>query len=237
MLFRSKLTGQNKEVAAGLLTQAKRDEAAERRTRIEAESGERRTAMMANAEMAKAKVMQDQNLFYKQQQSINMAADNAENALKNYAAANKLNLLQMQQQDPNAYNRLREYFRREAFAAAGLEYKPANIANPSLSADDEALMIDLGKALAAFQETLVTGRTPFDDFRDAVARNDWKTAAAYPANALRGARIFMGKGNCSLCHFGPAFTNGEFHEIGIPIVKKASGVDRKSTRLNSSHRT
>ncbi len=91
--------------------------------------------------------------------------------------------------------------------------------------DDETLMIDLGKALAAFQETLVTGRTPFDDFRDAVARNDWKSAAAYSENARRGARIFMGKGNCSLCHFGPQFTNGEFHEIGIPILKKSGGID------------
>ena len=91
--------------------------------------------------------------------------------------------------------------------------------------DDEALMVDIGKALAAFQETLVTGRTPFDDFRDAVMRNDWKAAAGYPDSARRGARIFMGKGNCSLCHFGPNFTNGEFHEIGIPIVKKSGGID------------
>ncbi len=91
--------------------------------------------------------------------------------------------------------------------------------------DDETLMIDIGKALAAFQETLVTGRAPFDDFRDAVARNDWKAAATYPENARRGARIFMGKGNCSLCHFGPQFTNGEFHEIGIPILKKSGGID------------
>jgi cytochrome c peroxidase len=93
------------------------------------------------------------------------------------------------------------------------------------NADDEALMIDLGKALAAFQETLVSSRTPFDDFRDAVVRNDWKAAADYPDNARRGARIFMGKGNCSLCHFGPNFSNGEFHEIGIPIVKKSGGID------------
>ncbi|MEQ1773612.1 MAG: cytochrome c peroxidase [Burkholderiales bacterium] len=92
-------------------------------------------------------------------------------------------------------------------------------------ADDEALMIDIGKALAAFQETLVTGRSSFDDFRDAVMRNDWKVAASYPDNALRGARLFMGKGNCSLCHFGPNFSNGEFHEIGIPIVKKSGGID------------
>jgi cytochrome c peroxidase len=92
-------------------------------------------------------------------------------------------------------------------------------------ADDERLMIDIGKALAAFQETLVTGRTPFDDFRDAVMRNDWKAAAGYPDNARRGARLFMGKGNCSLCHFGPNFSNGEFHEVGIPIVRKSGGLD------------
>ena len=92
-------------------------------------------------------------------------------------------------------------------------------------ADDEAAMMDIGKALAAFQETLVSGRTPFDDFRDAMARNDWKEAAAYPEAARRGAKLFVGKGNCSLCHFGPQFTHGEFHEIGIPIVRKAGGVD------------
>lgn len=92
-------------------------------------------------------------------------------------------------------------------------------------ADDEAVMMDLGKALAAFQETLTSGRTPFDDFRDAVARNDWKAAATYPESARRGAKIFVGKGNCSLCHFGPNFTHGEFHEIGIPIVKKSGGID------------
>ena len=91
--------------------------------------------------------------------------------------------------------------------------------------DDETLMIDIGKALAAFQETLATGRTPFDDFRDAVMRNDWKAAASYPEGARRGAQLFMGKGNCSLCHFGPNFTHGEFHEIGIPIVKKSGGID------------
>jgi len=94
---------------------------------------------------------------------------------------------------------------------------------PSL--DDEALMIDLGKVLAAFQETLVTGRSPFDDFRDALAKSAWKAAAAYPESARRGAQIFVGKGNCSLCHFGPGFTHEEFHEIGIPIVRKSGGID------------
>ena len=35
-------------------------------------------------------------------------------------------------------------------------------------ADDARIFVDLGKALAAFLETQVAGRTPFDDFRDAL---------------------------------------------------------------------
>ncbi len=91
--------------------------------------------------------------------------------------------------------------------------------------DNERVMVDIGKALAAFQETLESGRTPFDDFRDALARGDRKAAAQYPEAAKRGAKIFVGRGNCSLCHFGPNFSHGEFHEIGIPIFRKSGGVD------------
>jgi hypothetical protein len=38
--------------------------------------------------------------------------------------------------------------------------------------NDEDLLVDAGKALAAFQETLVSPRTAFDAFRDAVAADD-----------------------------------------------------------------
>jgi cytochrome c peroxidase len=92
-------------------------------------------------------------------------------------------------------------------------------------ADDEAVLVDAAKALAAFQEAQMTARTPFDDFRDALARKDLAAAARYPENAQRGLRVFVGKGSCNLCHFGPNFTNGEFHEIGIPIYRKTGGVD------------
>ena len=93
------------------------------------------------------------------------------------------------------------------------------------AADDETVAINVAKALAAYQETLVTGRTPFDDFRDALARGDRKSAARYPESAQRGLRIFVGKGLCNVCHFGPNFTNGEFEEIGVPHFLKAGGVD------------
>ena len=83
-------------------------------------------------------------------------------------------------------------------------------------ADDETVLVDVGKALAAFQETLVTGRTPFDEFRDALARGDAAAAARYPPAAQRGLKLFVGRGNCFFCHSGPAFTNGEFHDVGVP---------------------
>jgi cytochrome c peroxidase len=92
-------------------------------------------------------------------------------------------------------------------------------------ANDEELMVDIGKALAAYQETLVSARTPFDEFRDALERNDAAAMQRYPLAAQRGLRTFVGKGNCSVCHFGPAFTNGEFADTGIPFFKEDRTVD------------
>ncbi len=92
-------------------------------------------------------------------------------------------------------------------------------------ADDESLTVDAGKALAAYQETLVSARTPFDAFRDALARGDRRAAARYPPDAQRGLRIFIGRGNCAVCHFGPNFTNGEFGDVGIPYFLAPGVVD------------
>jgi len=90
---------------------------------------------------------------------------------------------------------------------------------------DDAVLVDATKAIAAFVETLVSQRTPFDEFRDAVLRGDRAAAARYPMAAQRGLRLFIGEGNCSVCHFGPAFTNGEFADIGVPFFVPG-GVDR-----------
>jgi len=95
----------------------------------------------------------------------------------------------------------------------------------AVPAEDDAVVVALAKALAAFQETLVTGRTPFDDFRDALARGDREAMKAYPEAAQRGLRIFVGKGNCSACHAGAAFSNGEFHDTGVPFFVAGGGVD------------
>lgn len=94
---------------------------------------------------------------------------------------------------------------------------------PSL--DDEKLLVDAAKALAAFQETLMSGRTAFDEFREALVNGDKAGIAKYPEPAKRGLQIFLGKGSCNTCHVGPAFTNGEFHDTGIPFFIEPGRVD------------
>jgi len=93
------------------------------------------------------------------------------------------------------------------------------------AADDERILVDAAKALAAFQETLVSGRTAFDEFRDALARGDQAAMSRYPEAAQRGLKLFVGKGACDMCHAGPALTNGEFHDTGIPFFVRPGEVD------------
>ncbi len=91
-------------------------------------------------------------------------------------------------------------------------------------ADDERLLVDVAKALAAYQATLGSPRTPFDDFRDALLRGDAAGASRFPLAAQRGLRIFIGQGRCSVCHVGGRFSNGEFADIGVPFFVPG-GVD------------
>jgi cytochrome c peroxidase len=90
--------------------------------------------------------------------------------------------------------------------------------------EPERALVQAGKALAAFLETVRSGRTAFDEFRDALARGDAEAAARYPAAARRGAKLFV-KSDCGVCHVGPHFTNGEFHDVGVPFSLGGGRVD------------
>ncbi len=88
------------------------------------------------------------------------------------------------------------------------------------------LVVDAAKAMAAFQETIVSGRTSFDVFRDALARGDFEAARDFPVSAQRGAALFVGRGGCNLCHIGARFTNDEFDDAGVPYFTGPGQVDR-----------
>lgn len=126
-------------------------------------------------------------------------------------------------------SRVRTDLRRRA------AYRAAFGADPP--SDDLALVVQLAKALAAYQAGLRSPRTPFDRFRDALERNDRRAASTYPLAAQRGLRLFIGEARCSTCHAGPAFTNDEFADVGVPFFV-AGGADAGRhgglTRLLSS---
>ena len=92
------------------------------------------------------------------------------------------------------------------------------------SDDAQIVLVNVAKALAAYQETIVTGRTAFDEFRDAILSDNQAQADKYPINAQHGLKIFIGKGQCFLCHQGPNFSNREFADIGIDFFIEG-GVD------------
>ena len=76
---------------------------------------------------------------------------------------------------------------------AELSCRFEKVSGAPMPAADEAVLAGIGKALAAFQETLLSGRSPFDEFRDALERGDRAAAARYPEAAQRGLRIFIGR--------------------------------------------
>ena len=95
---------------------------------------------------------------------------------------------------------------------------PANVS-------DETALVDAAKALGAFVGSLQSGPTPFDHFVRALSRGDRQAASRYPVQAQRGLRLFVGKGQCSTCHHGPLFSNGEFADIGLPFFVRPGVVD------------
>lgn len=88
----------------------------------------------------------------------------------------------------------------------------------------EQVLVNIAKALAAYQQTLVTPPSEFDTFKEAILNDNLQQAVNYSLSAQRGLKLFIGKGNCSVCHFGANFSNGEFADIGVPFFTK-TGVD------------
>jgi len=69
---------------------------------------------------------------------------------------------------------------------------------------------DIGKALAAFERTILSGDSRFDKY-------NLGAREALTEQEIKGMKLFNGKANCSNCHSGFNFTDEEFHNIGIGV--------------------
>ncbi len=66
----------------------------------------------------------------------------------------------------------------------------------------------IGKAIAAFERTILSGNSPYDRF---VAGD----RSALTEAQQRGMEVFMEKADCALCHAPPTFSNGRYYNAGI----------------------
>jgi cytochrome c peroxidase len=78
---------------------------------------------------------------------------------------------------------------------------------------------NLGKAIAAFERRLVVRETVLDRFVAATRAGTAPPVDGLSAAAVRGLRLFVGRGGCTLCHSGPLLSDGEFHDVGIALTR------------------
>lgn len=95
---------------------------------------------------------------------------------------------------PEVVTRLKEQAEYRAMFRASFGTEP--------SADD------LGRALASYVRTILSGDAPIDRYYAG-------ESAALTAEQREGLNLFRGKANCMSCHVGPTFSDEQFHNTGI----------------------
>jgi cytochrome c peroxidase len=117
---------------------------------------------------------------------------------------------------------------------------------------DGVTIDNVGKALATFERTIVTGPGPYDFYDpivkfETVFKDDLefldeepelnekytalkKAAAEHPmsASAIRGMKLFFdaNKANCATCHAGANFADEQYHNLGVGMDAKSPDLGR-----------
>jgi len=73
---------------------------------------------------------------------------------------------------------------------------------------EEITLARVTQAIATFERTLSSRRNAFDRFLDGESE-------ALTDSAIRGLHLFRTTARCVNCHFGPNFTDGQFHNLGL----------------------
>lgn len=90
---------------------------------------------------------------------------------------------------------------------------------------------NIGKAIAAYERTLVPEETRFDRFARAIAQGREPAGdARFGDLEMEGLKLFLGPANCIDCHNGPRFTDDHFHNTGVP---QAAGVPQDHGRAQA----
>ncbi|MEJ2682707.1 MAG: cytochrome c peroxidase, partial [Gammaproteobacteria bacterium] len=88
----------------------------------------------------------------------------------------------------------------------------------------------IGRAIAAFERTIISRQSPFDRF---LAGERF----AMSPGAVRGLAIFKGKARCTQCHDGANFTDNSFHNIGLNSQDVGRGAVVGDASFNKAFKT
>ncbi|MBL9091085.1 MAG: c-type cytochrome [Planctomycetaceae bacterium] len=105
---------------------------------------------------------------------------------------------------------------------------------------DGVTIDNVGRAIAAFERTIVTGPTPYDyyepvraietaykgdietlkedepeEYKAYLAAKKLSDAHPMSESARRGRELFFGRANCTACHAGANFTDELYHNLGV----------------------
>jgi len=85
---------------------------------------------------------------------------------------------------------------------------------------------NIGKAIAAYERRIEHAPSRFDRYVDAeLAGRAHDSTSALSADEVGGLRLFIGKANCVNCHNGALFSDGHFHNTGVPQSRIVSAPD------------
>ena len=82
------------------------------------------------------------------------------------------------------------------------------------------IYVNMGKSIAAYERHLIPGESRFDQYVDAVLKEDYKSAnQILTGDEIAGLKLFISEAHCTNCHNGPLFTNNDFHNTGVPSAQ------------------
>ncbi len=87
----------------------------------------------------------------------------------------------------------------------------------------------IGKAIAAFERTVITGPSPYDRYLSG-------EETALSVAERRGFAVFSGKGRCMLCHAGPMLSDQAFHNLGVGMSRQNPDIGREAVTKNARDR-
>ena len=125
---------------------------------------------------------------------------------------------------------------------------------PPLKLAINTLFANIGKSIAAFEETILSEKSSFDEFSGKLTTTetmlDLSEKYSMSSAAIRGLKLFVGRAHCIDCHSGPSLSDGEFHQSFLePVIPgsdrgRASGIKKLkqndfngNSRFNDSDKT